>query len=177
MSLYLSNLGFYLLLKSQRNWQPRGHAFPAWLLRPLQGTPGLGQGRLPTTGRWPPAGSGQRGSAATSSGQGWKGRSKSQLPAGPSEGCRTGPGPPEHSRARASLTREKQPLQPPQQRRAPLQLLPEALGHAPVHVAGLQQLLKRPDHGAHVLATGAADAAAVLHLLSLKGEFPGLGLN
>lgn len=87
------------------------------------------------------------------------------------------PGPPEDSQARASLTLEKQPLQPPQQRRALVQLLPEALGHAAVHVAGLQQLLKRLDHAVHVLTIDDADAAAVLYLLSLKGEFPGLGLN
>lgn len=79
-------LGFYLLLKSQRNWQPRGHAFPAWLLRPLQGTLGLGQGRLPTTGQWPPAGSGQWGSAVTSSGQGAEGEVKEPVPRGPLRG-------------------------------------------------------------------------------------------
>lgn len=87
------------------------------------------------------------------------------------------PDPSEDSQAGTSLTLEKQLLQLPQQRRALVQLLPEALGHAEVHVAGLQQLLKRLDHGVHVPTIDDADAVAVLDLLSLEGEFPGLGLN
>ena len=85
VSLYLPNLGFYPLLKIRRNWQPCGHAFPAWPLRPLHRTPGVEQSRMPTTGQWAPEGSGQWGSAVTPSGQGVEGEAKELVFPGPSE--------------------------------------------------------------------------------------------
>lgn len=75
------------------------------------------------------------------------------------------------------LTAEKQRVQRLQQRGTLSQLLPEARGHAAVHVAGLQQLLERLHHGAHVLTTDDTDVTAVLNLLPLQGELPGLGLH
>lgn len=58
-----------------------------------------------------------------------------------------------------------------------IQLLLETLGHGVIHVAGLKQLLERRDHGVHMLPVDDTDAVAILNLLSLKGELPGLGLN
>lgn len=81
------------------------------------------------------------------------------------------------SQALALLTAEKQLFQLLEQLGALIQLLLEALGHVAIHVAGLQQLLKRLNHGAHMLTVNDTDVTAVLNLLSLKGEFPGLGLN
>lgn len=81
------------------------------------------------------------------------------------------------TRVLAPLTVEKQRFQSLQELSTLIQLLLEALGHTVIHVAGLQQLLKRLNHGVHVLTVHDTDAVAVLNLLPLKGQLPGLGLN
>lgn len=78
---------------------------------------------------------------------------------------------------RSPLTIEEELLQFLQQLGALIQLFSEALGHAAVHVAGLQQLIERLNHGVHVLTVNDTDATAILNLLPLNGELPGLGLN
>lgn len=75
------------------------------------------------------------------------------------------------------LTIEKQLLQSFQELSTLIQLLLKTLGHAAIHITGLQQLLKCLDHGAHVLTVNDTDVMAILNLLPLKGELPGLGLN
>lgn len=75
------------------------------------------------------------------------------------------------------LTAEEECFQFLEQLSTSIQLLLETLGHEVIHVARLQQLLERLNHGAHVPATNDADATAIFDLLSLKGELPGLGLN
>lgn len=77
----------------------------------------------------------------------------------------------------APLTTEEQLLQPLQQLCTLTQLLLETCSHTVIHITGQQQLCKCRNHGVHVLTVNDTEAMAILNLLPVKGELPGLGLN
>lgn len=83
----------------------------------------------------------------------------------------------EDSQSLAPLTAEKQLFQFLEQPGTLIQLLLETLGHVVIHAAGSQQPLERLHRGVHMLPVNDTDAVALLNLLPLKGELPGLGLN